>query len=342
MAKKRMIVDTANILFRVASAHGKYNSGGSPEDQAGLALHMALNTLKSHYNKIKPDQIALTFEGVNNWRKEYTKSDRCISKKVYKANRVKDDSMIPFFELIKSFEELARQHTSLVCLSNPLLEGDDLFAGYVEYYTNEGDEVVGLSGDKDFLQLLKYKGFTLINPDKLGEVRGLDKKTGEKIDPAFFTYLKMFRGDSGDNVLPAFPRVREARIRKAFTDPYEEANIMNETWSFNEPSTGEERIFRVGDLFQENKILMDLSCQPDYIKDEIRKTIEHGSSNHGEFSLFHFLKFCGKYKLKKIADDSTTFVNMFATTGKHDAVKEDVVKAPQIIAKTKDPKSLVF
>ena len=46
--KKRMVVDTANILFRVASAHGKYNSGGSAEDQAGLALHMALNTLRCY------------------------------------------------------------------------------------------------------------------------------------------------------------------------------------------------------------------------------------------------------------------------------------------------------
>ena len=340
---KRLIVDTANVLFRVASAHGKYNSGGSAEDLAGLALHTALNTLKSHYNRIRPDQVALTFEGANNWRKAYTKSDECVSKKVYKANRVKDDSMIPFFELIKSFEDLARQHTSLVCLSNPLLEGDDLFAGYVERFTEEGDEVVGLSGDKDFLQLLKYKNFTLINPDKLGDVRGFDKKTGEKIDPIFFTYMKMFRGDSGDNVLPAYPKVRETRIKKAFTDPYEETNIMNETWKFNEPSTGEERVFRVGDLYNENKILMDLSCQPADIKEEIRKTIEHGVQNHGNFSLFHFLKFCGKHKLKKIADDSTTFVNMFATTGKHELAKaEEEEKKPQLILKKKDPKSLVF
>lgn len=341
--KKRMVVDTANILFRVASAHGKYNSGVSPEDQAGLALHMALNTLKSHYNRIRPDEIALTFEGANNWRKTYTKSEECVSKKVYKANRVKDDSMIPFFELIKSFEELARQHTSLVCLSNPLLEGDDLFGGYVDRFTQEGDDVYGVSGDKDFLQLLKYKNFTLINPDKLGEVRGIDKKTGEKIDPIYFTYLKMFRGDSGDNVLPAYPRVREARIKKAFTDPYEEANLLNETWTFNEPSTGLERTFKVGDLYNENRILMDLAAQPDYIKEEIRKTIEHEVNNFGKFSLFHFLKFCGQHKLKKIADDSTNFVKMFATTGKFDALQEaEKDEEPKKIVRLKDPKSLVF
>lgn len=340
---KHLIVDTANLLFRVASAHGKYNVAGSPEEQAGLAVHMALNTLKSHYNRVKPDKVALTFEGAKNWRKEYTRSEQCVSKRIYKANRVKDDSMIPFFELIRSFEELVREHTSLICLSNPLLEGDDLFSGYAEYYTELGDEVVGLSGDKDFIQLLRLKNFSLLNPDKLGDLRGVDKKTGEKIDPEFFTFMKMFRGDAGDNVLPALPRVREAKLQKAFNDQYELTNLLNQTWKFNEPSTGEERVFRVGDLYEENRILMDLTRQPSHIREEIRKTVEHGVQNHGEFSLFHFLKFCGKHKLKKIAEDSTSFVNMFATTGKHDLVKEEVAKKPELIKKEpKGPRSLVW
>lgn len=311
--KRRLIIDTANILFRVAAANTKFNSG-SAEDMAGLAMHSALMTLRSHYNKIKPDEVALTFEGVNNWRKTYTKSDTCVSKRIYKANRVKDDSMIPFFELIKSFEALVREHTSLVCLSNPILEGDDVFSGYVERYTGEGDEVIGLSGDKDFVQLLKHPNFTLLNPDKLGATRGLDKN-GNKIDPNFFMFEKAFRGDSGDNVMPAYPRVRVTRLQKAFTDEYERTNIMNETWTFNEPSTGEERIFRVGDLFEENNILMNLGQQPDWVRAEMVKAIDHGISNTGTFNMFQFSKFCGKYNLKKIGEDITSFIPMLSQSG---------------------------
>ena len=66
---KRMVVDTANILFRVAAAHGKYNNSGTPEEKAGLAMHMALNTLNKYYKKYRPDQLAMTFEGAKNWRK---------------------------------------------------------------------------------------------------------------------------------------------------------------------------------------------------------------------------------------------------------------------------------
>jgi len=331
MKKKRMIVDTANLLFRVAAAHGKYNTSGSSEDQAGLAMHAALQTLRSHYNRVLPDEVALTFEGTNNWRKTYTKSEECVSKRVYKANRVKDDSMIPFFELIKSFEDLARNHTSIVCLSNPICEGDDLFAGYVQKYTALGDEVVGLSGDKDFVQLLEFDGFTLLNPDKLGATRDVDKE-GNKIDPHYFMFEKAFRGDAGDNVMPAYPRVRSTRLKKAFTDEFERTNIMNETWKFNEPSTGEERIFRVGDLFEENQILMNLKCQPDWVREEMNKTLDHEVINHGQFSFFHFQKFCGKFGLKKISEEASKFVDMFSSTGRSSDKNYD---EPQVINKPK-------
>lgn len=320
--KRRMIVDTANILFRVASAHGKYNTGGSAEDQAGLALHMALQTLKSHYNKVRPDQVALTFEGANNWRKEYTRSEACVSKRLYKGNRVKDDSMIPFFELIKSFEQLVREHTSLVCLSNDNTEGDDLFGGYIQKYTAEGDEVIGLSGDKDFIQFLKYPNFRLLNPDKLGAERNLNKD-GTPIDAEYFMFEKAFRGDAGDNVMPAYPRVRSTRLQKAYTDEFERTNIMNETWKFNEPSTGEERTFRVGDLFEENQLLMNLERQPEWVRMEIESTLNHEAVNHGQFSLFHFQKFCGKYGLKKISEEVTNFIPLFSNSGLNSEHKEE-------------------
>ena len=127
--KRHLIFDTANLLFRVAAANGRYGNTGTAEDKAGLCLHVSLQTLNKYYKRFKPDEIAVTFEGGKNWRKAYTKSATCKTNKIYKANRVKDPSMEPFFELIRSFEDLARKHTSLVCLSNPELEGDDLFAG---------------------------------------------------------------------------------------------------------------------------------------------------------------------------------------------------------------------
>jgi hypothetical protein len=311
---KRLIVDTSNILFRVAAAHSKYHIDGSPEDKAGLAMHMALNTLKSFYRKVQPDQVALAFEGTNNWRKAYTASAEAVSPRKYKANRMRDDSMVPFFELIKSFEQMARQHTSLVCISHPELEGDDVIAGYAQKFSAVGDEVIILSGDKDFIQLLNLPGVSLMNPDD-GKLRGVDKKTNEVIDPVYFMFEKCFRGDAGDNVLPAYPRVRSTRIRKAFENEYERTNIFNETWEFADPETGEKKTLRVGDLFKENQLLMDLSKQPERIRQIITETIDYEVVHHGKFSLFHFQKFCAKYGLKKISEEATHFVELFSSTG---------------------------
>lgn len=343
---KRLVIDTANLLFRVAASNGKYNGGPTTttKDMAGLAMHQALMSIRSQYNRHKPDQVAITFEGPNNWRKAHTRDERdvkSVSKRLYKGNRVKDDSMIPYFELMDSFKQLAIEHTSLVVLQNDDLEGDDVFSGYARKYTAQGDEVIGLSDDKDFVTLLQLPNFKLVRPD--GTFRGKDKN-GSEIDPLYFMYEKAFRGDAGDNVMPAYPKVRATRLKKAFEglakgDTYEHSNLMNETWKFNEPATGEERIFRVGDLYEENIILMDLiNGQPADIQAKIEATIDHAVVNHGTFSLFHFQKFCGKYGLKKISEDVTNFIPLFSSTGLNSPHREET-KAIQAKKKTS---SLVF
>lgn len=310
---KRLIFDTANILFRVAAAHGRYNTTGTPEEQAGLAMHMSLQSLNSYYKKFKPDQVAITFEGRDNWRKTYTASDACISKRGYKANRVKDPSMIPYFELMEAFEKLARQHTSLICLSHPLLEGDDIFAGYVQRFCAQGDTVTGVSGDKDFSQLLKYENFTLINPDT-GKPRTLIDVCGVD-DADYFMFEKAFRGDAGDNVMSAYPRVQKKRLAKCLNDDYELTNIMNESWTFTDPETKEETKYSVGALFEENNLLMNLEHQPPNIRKVIDETLDRGFIEMGKFNFFEFTKFCGRYGLKQIAENATSFSSMLSQTG---------------------------
>jgi hypothetical protein len=314
---RRLVIDTNNILFRVFAASSKHHTGTPPEEMAGLALHMSLSVMNKYVKKYRPDEIAVTFEGGNNWRKEYTKSSQCKSGHVYKANRVKDDSMAPLFELLKSFEELVRNYTTIVCLSNPRLEGDDVFAGYVQRFTSIGDEVIGLSGDKDFVQLLKNPHFTLVNPDD-GQPRTVVDVCGVD-DPLFFMFEKGIRGDRGDNVFSAYPRVQKKRLLKAFTDEYELAKLMNESWTFTDEETGVVKEHRVGDLFEENVLLMDLESQPDDIRKIIDETIDSALANRGKFSNFKFIGFCGKHGLQKIIDSAPQFMGLLAKPATTDA-----------------------
>lgn len=301
---KRMVIDTPNLLFRVHSANQKIKTDDD-ELNAGLAMHMCFRTVLSHYNKHKPDQVAFAFEGRNNWRKEYTKSEACVSKRLYKGNRVYTASNEIFFQLVDSFKSFLREHTTATVLNADRVEGDDMIAGFVQRFADSGDEIIVLSGDKDFVQLLKHKNVRLINPDK-GKERTCD-------DPEYFMFEKCIRGDGGDNVMTAYPRVRATRIEKAFKDPFERANLMNETWDVKDPETGEiVQTFSVKALFEENKLLMDLECQPQEIKDLIQQTITEAIDSRSQFSYFHFMKFLGEYQLKAIADEGMKYNDIFS------------------------------
>lgn len=301
---KRMVIDTPNLLFRVHSANQKIKTDDD-ELNAGLAMHMCFRTVLSHFKKHKPDQVAFAFEGRNNWRKEYTKSDACVSKRLYKGNRTYTASNEIFFQLIDSFKNFLKLHTTALVLNADKVEGDDMIGGFVQRFAPSNDEIIILSGDKDFVQLLKHPNVRLINPDK-GKERTCE-------DPLYFMFEKCIRGDGGDNVMTAYPRVRSTRIEKAFKDPFELANLMNDTWEVKDPETGEVvQSFVVKDLYEENKLLMDLEAQPQEIKDLIQDTITAAITERANFSYFHFMKFLGEYQLKAIADESMNYTDVFS------------------------------
>lgn len=330
---KRMVIDIANLFWRAVSAQKRYGPADAA-DSAGLGLHMSLMSLRKHYNNIQPNKIAIVFEGKQNWRKEYTKSDQCYSQRLYKGNRVVDPGMASLFDVMRSFEDLARNHTTLVTLVHPKLEGDDLIGGYAQHFAALGDDVIILSGDKDFVQLLGNPKISLINPDdgKPRTVQGVCDVN----DAGYFMFEKCFRGDSGDNVLPAFPRVRKTRLYKAYgvkdgkvdpalMDSYEMSNLMNDSWEFMHPETGDKRMMTVEKMFEENNLLMNLTAQPPEIREIITQVIEHESEHHGEFNFFKFNQFLGKFKLEQIGERASDFVGLFSGKG-FSGAKEPTVK----------------
>ena len=300
---KYLVLDISNLLYRTYYA----NKGEDDTTLAGLAHHQALLTLNKYFNKYKPDKIVMCFDR-KNWRKDYTKSDECVSGKLYKGNRRKD--MTPkerekyelFLDHLHEFEELMKVHTSVICLAAEGLEADDLAAGFVQLYSAE-DEIIVVSTDKDYIQLLGFDNTTLINPANDTE-RTLEEWGG---DAELFMFEKCIRGDAGDNVQSAYPRVRKTRIMKAWDDPLELVNMMQEKWT---NQLGKELM--VKDVFKENQILMDLRKQPEPWRGLIKDTIVNEMENPGKYSYFHFLRFLGKYDMSKVAGNAEAFTSMLS------------------------------
>ena len=319
LPSKSLIVDISHLLFRVASVQ-KYSNpfarDASPNDLIGLCFHISIQSIYKLYQKFRPDFVVFAFEGNNNWRKVYTAEFK--ARQAYKGNRVQDPEMAHFYQLIISFRETMKAHTSICCLQVDQMEADDSIAAYCQLYADPEHEITIVSGDKDFTQLTKLPGVRLYDP-VLGKYRNQpsDKDYVEDLD--YWLFLKCIRGDGGDFVASAFPKVRETKIKQAYINSYDRANFMNTLWTEQKVTMqpdgtvlAESVQHRVGDIFNQNIILMDLEKQPEPHRTNLLAGVKAQVSELGNYSHFHFLRFLEEYKLNKLREDAMKYVELFA------------------------------
>ena len=203
-------------------------------------------------------------------------------------------------------------------------EADDIIARWIALHPQDEHTIV--SSDTDFVQLLapnvnQYNGITdeLLTLEGIFDAKGNrvnDKKTKQPKtipDPAWLLFEKCMRGDTSDNVFSAYPGVREkgtknkVGLREAFGDRdkrgYNWNNLMLQRWTDHE---GAEH--RVLDDYERNRVLVDLTAQPDDIKNTIDTAICEQVSHKdvGQVGV-RFMQFCGKYELNKCSDAAEQF-----------------------------------
>lgn len=297
--------DISNLLYRTFFA----NRAEEETVVAGLATHSGMTTLNKYFKMFKPDRIVMAFDR-HSWRKTYTASEECVSKKPYKGNRNKDD-MTPsekekykrFIDHMKVFEQMIQEHTTIISLAANELEADDLIAGFCQMHTSEDDEIIVVSTDSDLLQLCRQSNVRVVSP-ATDKDQSLEEYDG---DAEFYTFVKCFRGDRTDNVLSAYPRVHMSKLKKAYTDPFMLVQILKTKWTDQNKTE-----FLVEDLFFENELLINLTRQPPHIRELIEQTITDELNRTRKFSMFYLLKFVGKYQLKKILENIANYTPMLS------------------------------
>lgn len=299
--KTYLIFDASNLLYRTFFTHVHQ----SPDEINALCYHSTFISMFSVWKSERPYQTLLAFDR-NNWRVDYTKSDECYSKRLYKGTRKEnrapkvEELHGQFKEFIKEIEQTFRDFTKIRCLAGDLLEADDLIGGFVQWATSQGDAVTIVSSDKDFVQLLKFPNVKLFDPTS--------NKFRQHEDPEFYLFEKCFRGDhKTDNIQSAYPKLRMDKIRAAYTDEYEFTNLINHTWTHPDG-----RVMEVKKLFNENVMLTDLTAQPKHIKQLIRDTIEEELARVPKYNHFKMLKFLGKHELKRLSSQIDTYLPMVA------------------------------
>ena len=225
-----------------------------------MIRHMILNTLRMYRSKYKDKygELVLACDGPNNWRKTFYPE--------YKANRRKGREESTFdwaaaFTIMNNVREEIKNNFPYKVLHIDGCEADDIIATVVEY-TNEEfgayEDVMIISGDKDFVQLQKYKNVSQFSP--------VQKKSLAEKNPRAFLVEHIMRGDasdgvpnvlSGDDVFITGSRqtpLSKKKLDAIIEDLNEGELLYAASWYRN---------------YQRNETLIDLSKTPSDLKNNI-------------------------------------------------------------------------
>jgi 5'-3' exonuclease len=318
---KYALIDTANTFFRARHIASR---NSDTWEKIGMALHLTLASVNQVVRKYGIDHVVFCLEG-RSWRKDIYpqyKAHRRVAEASLTEAEQEENKM--FWETYELFTTFLREKTNVSVLRHERAEADDIIARFVHLHPNDTHYII--SSDTDYVQLInenvhQYNGVSnqLITLDGYHDEKGrliVDKKTKEpKLlgDPQFVLFEKIMRGDAGDNVFSAYPGVRtkgsknKVGLIEAYADRTKQGfnwnNMMLQRWV--DPDGVEHR---VREDYERNRLLIDLTAQPDEIKDKVDASITSGVRIQTTPQVgIHFMKFCGKYELAKISEQAETY-----------------------------------
>jgi len=278
-----IIIDMNQITL--ASVMMNFHMTKSEELEEDMVRHMILNSIRMYRTMFKEEygEVVLTYDSRHYWRRDIFPQ--------YKQNRK------------KSRENDSKDWNKIFGLLNAIKSEfkEILPYKYVEVYGAEADDIIGtlckeyqdqkvmiISGDKDFIQLQKYKNVKQYSPILKKYVNGHNPDT----------YIKehILKGDSSDgvpNVLsPDHTFVEGLRQR-----PLSKKKI--EAWLNSETGMSEE----VKRNYQRNHKLINLDNTPDDLQKSILDTFNEAPSGDRSKILTYFIE----NKLKELTDSIGDF-----------------------------------
>lgn len=309
-SKHYLVVDGSNLLYRMVYVDRSKNfkhpnrllermagdiqsiDVNSPEFIRQAAIHGFFESLNTSKQKHGTDDVIVCFDTGKSWRHKHTLSSEALTKNEYKGNRrvdmtPKDEELFEIFKSVaKEIIVLLDEHTGIKCIHQPLLEADDVIAGLTQFLKHHSYTIISADGDLTQLIAPHVRVYDIHN-----------KKYRECEDIEYFLFLKCIRGDKGDNVMSAFPKVRETKIKLAYEDDFNRVNLMEATWTDHNDIE-----WKVGDVFKENQMLMDLRKQPQHIRELIEQTIKDKMHNQKFVRKFDMIKEFNARGLTSVGD----------------------------------------
>ena len=288
------------------------------DERLGMIFHIVFNSIRSAYQKFGADHAIMCFDR-RSWRRDYLTE--------YKEHRREDQTLVEQREhelTLKSIDMLRdffRDQTNVTVLEAQGVEADDFIARWTQLHSDEVFNNIIISVDSDFKQLVQggvelfdpirgilySKGNIFVNDGKRFKNTDtvvklhnekwkvkLDKNGDPEVfDPKWELFEKCIRGDSSDNIRSAWPRVTTVAMKKAFYGTeLDWNNFINSTYGEGDVKTS------VRERYEQNRMLIDLTAQPQEIKDKIDEQIEIALNRPARHMVgSHFAKFCSRHGL---------------------------------------------
>ena len=249
-----ILVDMNQISLASMMMHLHMSKVKEPDDK--MVRHMILNSLRMYRSRFSSEygELVLCYDSKHYWRRDYFPE--------YKFGRR------------KSREKSTHDWDAIFLCLNEIKDElkNNLPYKFLEVYGAEADDIIGtlcatiseeimiISGDKDFIQLQRFPNVKQFSP--------ITKKTVNGANPGGYLKEHIFKGDSGDGV----PNVLSPD--NTFTDGLRQRPLGKKkiaSWmehDFDDVAPNDE----VKRNYQRNRKLIDLTYTPDELSREIIDT----------------------------------------------------------------------
>ena len=286
-----ILVDMSQISLASMMMHLNMNKTTKPDEN--MVRHMILNSLRMYRSRFKQEygELVLCFDSRHYWRRDHFPNYKAGRKKGRESSNLDWDAIFG-------------------CLNEIKQELKDFFPyKFVEVYGAEADDIIGalcleleydngktliLSGDKDFIQLHRFKNVSQYSP--------ITKKMMVNDNPHQYLDEHILKGDSSDGV----PNVLSPD--NTFVDGLRQKPLSKkkiEEWT-GEILVPVEMAIPDGEVkrnFQRNQQLIDLSKTPKEIFLACLK--EYQDSPEGDRS--KLLNYFTKKRLKNLTESIGEF-----------------------------------
>ena len=218
--------------------------------------HMILNSIRMYRSQFKEEygEIVLAYDSKHYWRRDFFPYYKKNRKKVRDSD---SNNWEQIFECLNKIKQEIKDYLPYKHLEVRGAEADDIIAVLAK---NIDEKMMIVSGDKDFIQLHKYKQVRQYSP--------ILKKIVNGDDPIDYIKVHILKGDSSDGI-PNVLSNDNVFVEGLRQRPLSKKKI--EAWKDGEfeGTTATQEVMR---NYERNKTLIDLDNVPVELSENILKT----------------------------------------------------------------------